>query len=138
MIGISSSAISSADVVLGHLDVGGQRRAAEDAQVDVADDVPRDALRLRDALRGLEFDRVALAVAEAQRVGLEALVLRDRQHGGRVESSAQQHDCLARHVITLSIGTIGLVRTRTSKLHARVAANNDVVSELRRSCRDRN
>ena len=74
------------------LDVAGERRAAELAQVDVDDDVVLHAQRGRDAGRGLEFDLVALAVAEGHGVDVEALGLGDRECGGGVEAAAQQAD----------------------------------------------
>ena len=60
-------AISSKGPVLGHLQLMGSRlKAAELAQVDVHDDVPRDAVPLRDPPGRLDFDFVALAVAEGE------------------------------------------------------------------------
>ena len=53
---------------LGDRDVGGQRRAADGAQVEVDDRVRRGTQRGGDARRGRQLDGVALAVAEAQRV----------------------------------------------------------------------
>ena len=76
--------------VLGHVDVVGQRRAAERAQVDVGHDVLGDAQGRGHPGRGLELDAVPLAVAEAQRVGLEAVGAGDGEHGGGVEASAEQ------------------------------------------------
>ena len=78
-------------VVLGHVDVGGQRRAAERPQVDVDDHVALDARGCRDPRGGLELELVALPVAEAQRVNGVPLALGDRQHRGRVEPAAEQH-----------------------------------------------
>ena len=86
--------ISSADAALGHVDVGGQRRAAEHAQVDLGHDVAADARCLGDPPRRLQLDRVALAVPEAERVRHEALALRDRQHRRRVQPSAEQDNCV--------------------------------------------
>ena len=64
----------------------------------------------------LEFDVVALAVPEAQRVGLEALFLGDREHGGGVQSSTQQDDCLLLHdhlPITSQLGVATTVAETT-------------------------
>ena len=90
MTGISSPR-SSALLVVRHVDVVGQRRPAEDPQVDVGHHVPGDALRLRHPPRGVQFDAVPLPVPEAQRVRHVALRAGDRQHRGRVQSAAQQH-----------------------------------------------
>ena len=49
---------------LGTGDVGGERRAAEGAQVEVDDHVPPDAEPLGHPPRRLELDRVPLAVAK--------------------------------------------------------------------------
>ena len=83
--------------VLRHVDVRGQRRAAEDAQVDLRDDMLATPAAPRSAAPR-ELRRVPLPVAEAQRVRREALALRDRQHRRRVEAPAQEDDCvLAAH-----------------------------------------
>ena len=66
---------------LRHVDLGGQRRAAEQAQVDLDLDVLAHAGPLGDLARRVEFDRVTLAVAEAERVDREALRRGDREHG---------------------------------------------------------
>ena len=55
--------------VLGHRHVGGQGRAAEDPQVDVGDHVVGDTGAGGDGAGRLDLTGVALAVAEAQRVG---------------------------------------------------------------------
>ena len=78
-------------VVVRHVDVVGQRRPAEDPQVDVGHHVPSDALRVRDPLRGVQFDAVPLPVPEAQRVRHVALRPGDRQHRRRIQSAAEQH-----------------------------------------------
>src|SRR5690242_11099760 len=39
-----------------------------------------------------------LAVAEAQRVGDEALGLGDREHGGRIETTAEEDNCFLSHL----------------------------------------
>ena len=83
---------------LRHLDLRRQRRAAEDAQVDLGDHVPGHAGRRGDPPRGVELGHVPLAVLEAQGVRHVALALGDREHRGRVETAAQQDDCvLAAH-----------------------------------------
>ena len=48
----------------------------------------------RDVARRLDFHVVPLAVAERQGVGLESLRLCDRQGRRRIETAAEQHDCL--------------------------------------------
>ena len=111
-------------VVLRHLDIRGQRRATEHPKVDVADHVSRDPSRLSDALRRSEFDLVALPVAEAQGVRLEPLVLRDREHSGRVQAPAQQDDGLPRHVQHPLHSVDRACCPVLSKLHDRVAGTN--------------
>ena len=54
--------------ILRHRDVGGQRAAAELAEVDLDDAMLDDAEFSRDLLRGAELVAVALAVVEAHRV----------------------------------------------------------------------
>ena len=55
------------------------------------DHVPPDAEPLGHPPRGLELDRVPLAVAHAQGVHVEAVALRDGGGGGRVHAAAQEH-----------------------------------------------
>ena len=74
------------------VDVTGQCRAAELAQVDVDDDVVLHAGGSRNSCGGFEFDLVALAVAEGHRVDVEAFGLGDCECGGGVEAAAQQAD----------------------------------------------
>src|SRR2546422_5348132 len=76
--------------VLRHRHVGSERRAAELAQVELHDLVPRDAHRPGDALRALELVDVALAVAEAERAQLVAFVPSDREHRRRIQAAAQE------------------------------------------------
>src|SRR5467141_4522512 len=76
--------------VLRHLHVGSEPRAAELAQVEFHDLVPRDAHRPGDALRALELVDVALAVAETERAELVAFVPGDRYYSRRGEAAAQQ------------------------------------------------
>jgi uncharacterized integral membrane protein (TIGR00697 family) len=73
-------------------DVGGERRAAEDAKVDDEDLVARGAERSRDARRRVDLGSVPLAVVERQRVRLESALARDGQCRGRVDAAAQEHD----------------------------------------------
>jgi len=63
--------------VLGHLEVPGEGGAAEGPQVDVEDRVLRDAGSFGHLSGGFDLHAVALAIAEAQRVGLEILGLGD-------------------------------------------------------------
>ena len=77
--------------VLGHGDVGGERRAAEGAKVDVDDRVAGDTQVSRYPASGLELHGVPLAVSEAQRVELEAARLGDGGGGRRVHAAAEQH-----------------------------------------------
>jgi hypothetical protein len=52
--------------------------------------VALDAKRARDGARRLDLARVALAVVDGQREQREALRLRDRGGGVRVQTAAQQ------------------------------------------------
>ena len=67
---------------LGDGDVGGQGRAAEDAQVDGRDAVIVDADGGGDAAGGLEFNNVPLAVRKRERVEFVALAAGNGQHRG--------------------------------------------------------
>src|SRR5207244_13297306 len=71
---------------------GSERRAAELAQVEFDDLVPRGAHRPRDALRAFELVDVALAVAEAERAELVAFVPGDREHSRRIQAAAQRSE----------------------------------------------
>ena len=51
-----------------------------------------DAGALAIARGGVEFDGVALPVAEAECAHVETLGLGDREHGGGVEASAEEDD----------------------------------------------
>ena len=63
---------------------------AERSSVEL--DVPGDAERCGHRARGLELARVTLAVADGQRVQLEAVAPRDRRGGVGIEPAAQQND----------------------------------------------
>ena len=78
--------------VLGHRDVGGERRPAEGAQIDVDDHVACNARGGGDPARGVDLVRVALAVAKAECVDREPVALRDRETGSRVETAGQEDD----------------------------------------------
>jgi len=52
--------------------------------------VARDAGASRDSLRRVDLSRVALAVPERERVDGKAFASRDREHGRRVEPSAEE------------------------------------------------
>ena len=78
--------------VLGHLDLVGQRRAAERAQADRDHLVPLDPRSAGDRAGGVELAGASLAVVDRQCVHRPALGLRDREHGGRVESAAEKDD----------------------------------------------
>jgi len=87
--------------LLRHTDVIGERRAAEDAQVDVDDVVPRDAPPRRDPPRRLDLVRVPLPVTERQRVHREPLAHGEREARGGVEAATQEHDggaCVSSHL----------------------------------------
>ena len=77
---------------LGDLAVAEQRRPPEGGEVDVDDAVLDRADLHDDPGCGVEFERVALAVAEAHRERVEALVVRDGETGGRVEATGEQDD----------------------------------------------
>ena len=73
--------------VLGHRHVAGQRRTAEDAQVDIHEDVTNDAEVSGHALGGGDLHLVTLAVAERQGMDLEAFMLGDGQGGGGIQAT---------------------------------------------------
>ena len=75
---------------LRHRDVRRQRAGAEDAQVDGGHAVRRSAERLRHFRRAFELHAVALAVVEAQRVAVEALVPKMRQHHGGIHAAREK------------------------------------------------
>src|SRR6266568_1984784 len=77
--------------MMGYVDVVGQRRAAEYAQVNVGHYMPRGAQSRRHPLRSLQFDAVALPVPEAQRIRLVSLSYGYRQYRRRVEPAAYEH-----------------------------------------------
>ena len=52
------------DPALGHVDIGGQRRAAERAEIERQDDVALGAERGGDPRRRLELDPVALVIID--------------------------------------------------------------------------
>ena len=79
--------------VLGNLEVPGERRAADGAQIDGQLHVPPRAERPGDALRRLQLGGVALPVAEAERVELEALLPGHGPRGSGVHPSAHENDC---------------------------------------------
>jgi serine/threonine protein kinase/Tfp pilus assembly protein PilF len=76
--------------VLGDVDVGRQGAAAEGAEVDLELDVPRDSHRRRHPPRRQALDLVPLAVADRQRIRLEAGGDRLGQDRRRVEPAAEQ------------------------------------------------
>jgi hypothetical protein len=51
-----------------------------------------DSRPSRDSLRCIDLCRVALTVAEAERMHGEALALRNREHGSRIEPTAEEED----------------------------------------------
>ena len=77
--------------ILGDCGVAGKRGAAEGSKVDIHDDVITNAKRARDALRGLNLDGVALAVAKGHRVREESGVDRVGEERRGVETTAQKH-----------------------------------------------
>ncbi len=88
----NATRIIGADTVLGHVDIGGERRTAERGQVHRQDDVAFGAERGGDAARGVELDAVALVIIERQR---EQAPAGFPQHGGgnhRVEAARDEGD----------------------------------------------
>src|SRR5467141_495161 len=76
--------------VLRHRHFGSERRAAELAQIEFHDLVPRHARGPGDARRALQLVGVALAVAEAERAELVAFMPGDREHRRRIQATAQK------------------------------------------------
>jgi hypothetical protein len=76
-----------------HGEIRGERRSADGAEVHLELEMPFDAERVRDGSSRLDFARVALSVEHAERVQREALRLRDRRSGIRIEATAQEYYC---------------------------------------------
>ena len=76
--------------VFGDGDVIGQCRTSEHPQIQRQHDVPFHAGRRTYASRGVEFEPVALAVIERQRVQVEPLLFHDRQYPGRIQPAPDQ------------------------------------------------
>ena len=81
-----------ADAVLRHVDIGGQRRTAERAQIERQHDVPLGAERVRDPPRGGELDLVALVIVDRQREQPIAVRAHRRRGNHRVEAARNQGD----------------------------------------------
>ena len=77
--------------VLGHVDIVGERAAAEGRQVERQDDVPIRK-RGRDAPGGLQLDAVALVIVDRERKHLIALLARQRGTNHRIQPSRQEDD----------------------------------------------
>ena len=82
--------MSSTRAVLRDVDIGGQRGAAEGAEIDGKDDVARGAEAGGERAGGVELDPVPLAVVEGEGMAGKALAACGGEAGGGVESSAQQ------------------------------------------------
>ena len=91
-----------ADAVLRHVDVTGQRRSAEGAEVEGQDDVPVGELS-SDPSRRLELDAMPLIIIDGQRNHAEPPFPRNpRAHHG-IQPTRQQHDRLL-HSLNPSLG----------------------------------
>ena len=84
-----------AHTVLGHVDIGGERRSAECAQVHRHHDMAFRAQRRGDAAGGGEFDLVALVIVEGERVQPIPRLARKRGRDHRIESAGNQYNCNA-------------------------------------------
>ncbi len=90
--GVARGHIRNGDTVaasVGDLDVVGQGRAADAAQVHVDHLVRNDALRGSNARCSVQFRRMALAITNAQRVDGKALLLRECDDGGGIHATGQ-------------------------------------------------
>jgi len=76
------------------VDVAGQRRSADGAQIEVELEVPLDAERTRDAPRGVDFADVPLPVANRERQQRVPVGFRDCRSRVRIESATQKDDGL--------------------------------------------
>ena len=72
----------------------GQRGAAEGGEIDIDRAVLRHALRGSDLLSTVQFDHVALAIAEREGIAFKPVGVGNGQRGGGVQSATQQHDSL--------------------------------------------
>ena len=77
----------------GHVDVRCERRTAELSQVDLRNHMLDCTLSASDRLGRREFMNVPLAIAKAQRIGLETLLSGEREHCGRIEPTTEQDNC---------------------------------------------
>src|SRR5205823_5653905 len=75
-----------------NVDVGGQRRSADGAQVDGQLLMASNAKSTRDDARRFHFARVPLAIGNREGVQRKAVSLRDRRGRVRVEASAEEDD----------------------------------------------
>ncbi len=69
--------ISARAAAFGHVDLIGERRTADGAQVEIDHQVATGIQEVRDALRRVDLASVTLAVAEAERMNREAGLLGD-------------------------------------------------------------
>lgn len=82
----------SGGAILGNIDVGGERGAADGTEVDGDDAVVDRAENARDLLGGDEFVAVALAVIEGEGVTCESGLARDGECGGTVQAAGEEDD----------------------------------------------
>ena len=78
--------------VLRDVDVRGERRSPEGAQVDLGDDVISHAVVARDAPRRLDLRRVPLSVAKGHRMHVVSRVDGVRQHRRGIEPAREEED----------------------------------------------
>ena len=77
----------------GHVDIRGQRRTAELAQVQRQFDMAFYAKLFRNRAGRLELANMALPVIDGERVYFEAALARERGGHHGIESARKQHDC---------------------------------------------
>lgn len=91
--GISFS-MSPKGPVLGHLDLGGQGRAADGVKVDPQHQMARRAGVAGDHAGAFQFNRLPLAVLKTEAVADKPLGLGHGQDRGGIQAAAEQDDCL--------------------------------------------
>src|SRR5262245_17156612 len=80
--------------------------------------------------RGLDLQLMALAVAHGHRVGHEALVTSDGEHGGRVEPAAQEHDGVPRHRDPTLLASAQRSAAARAARNCRVAPAGDAAARM--------
>lgn len=78
--------------MLRNINLVGEGRAADCAQIDVYDQMILNGVRFGDSPRARELDRVTLAVLKGDCIDLEPFSQSYGKRSGRIQPSAQQHN----------------------------------------------